>query len=107
MDRNIVQTLNHIADCGVKADKVYPSYPSKTFPNHYSIVTGLWPESHGITDNSVFDPTISPVLESMKSTKYEKFFEGEPVSLNLLEIIFTCKMSLLNIVLFVNRIFFI
>ncbi|CAJ55253.1 Ectonucleotide pyrophosphatase/phosphodiesterase C27A7.1 [Caenorhabditis elegans] len=79
VDRNIVQTLNHIADCGVKADKVYPSYPSKTFPNHYSIVTGLWPESHGITDNSVFDPTISPVLESMKSTKYEKFFEGEPI----------------------------
>ncbi|UMM34704.1 hypothetical protein L5515_007660 [Caenorhabditis briggsae] len=79
VDRNIVQTLNHIAECGVKADKVYPSFPSKTFPNHYSIVTGLWPESHGITDNSVFDPSISPVLESMKSTKYDKFFEGEPI----------------------------
>ncbi|CAL2044712.1 unnamed protein product [Caenorhabditis brenneri] len=79
VDRNIVQTLNHIAECGVKADRVYPSFPSKTFPNHYSIVTGLWPESHGITDNSVFDPTISPVLESMKSTKYDKFFQGEPI----------------------------
>uniref|UniRef100_A0A1I7TP44 NUC domain-containing protein n=2 Tax=Caenorhabditis tropicalis TaxID=1561998 RepID=A0A1I7TP44_9PELO len=79
VDRNIVQTLNHIAECGVKADKVYPSFPSKTFPNHYSIVTGIWPESHGITDNSVFDPTISPVLESMKSTKYDAFFQGEPI----------------------------
>uniref|UniRef100_A0A8R1HSQ3 Uncharacterized protein n=2 Tax=Caenorhabditis japonica TaxID=281687 RepID=A0A8R1HSQ3_CAEJA len=79
VDRNIVQTLNHIADCGVRAERVYPSFPSKTFPNHYSIVTGLYPESHGITDNSVFDPTISPVLESMKSTKYDKFFTGEPI----------------------------
>ncbi|PIC24275.1 hypothetical protein B9Z55_017676 [Caenorhabditis nigoni] len=80
LDRDIVLTLNHIAECGVKADKVYPSFPSKTFPNHYSIVTGLWPESHGITDNSVFDPTVSPVLESMARTKQSKFFEGEPVS---------------------------
>ncbi|CAI2353944.1 unnamed protein product [Caenorhabditis sp. 36 PRJEB53466] len=79
VDRDIVQTLNHIADCGVKADRVYPSFPSKTFPNHYSIVTGLYPESHGITDNSVFDPTISPALESMKSTKYAKYFVGEPI----------------------------
>ncbi|CAB3399011.1 unnamed protein product [Caenorhabditis bovis] len=78
-DRNIVQTLNHIADCGVKAEKVYPSYPSKTFPNHYSIVTGLYPESHGITDNSVYDPSLSPILESMKATKYDNFFKGEPI----------------------------
>jgi predicted AlkP superfamily pyrophosphatase or phosphodiesterase len=33
-----------------------PSYPSLTFPNHYSIVTGLYPEHHGIVANSFFDP---------------------------------------------------
>jgi predicted AlkP superfamily pyrophosphatase or phosphodiesterase len=33
-----------------------PSYPSITFPNHYSIVTGLYPEHHGIVANSFYDP---------------------------------------------------
>lgn len=58
---------------------MYPSYPSKTFPNHYTIATGLYPESHGIVDNEVYDPTISPDLEDIKRTKYAKFFGGEPV----------------------------
>ena len=33
-----------------------PSYPSITFPNHYTIVTGLYPEHHGIVANSFYDP---------------------------------------------------
>ncbi len=33
-----------------------PSYPSITFPNHYSIVTGLYPEHHGIVGNAFYDP---------------------------------------------------
>jgi len=32
-----------------------PSFPSKTFPNHFTIVTGLYPESHGIVDNHFYD----------------------------------------------------
>ena len=31
------------------------SYPSKTFPNHYTLVTGLHPSQHGIVDNDWFD----------------------------------------------------
>jgi alkaline phosphatase D len=37
-------------------DGMIPCYPSLTFPNHYSIVTGLYPEHHGIVANSFFDP---------------------------------------------------
>ncbi len=33
-----------------------PSYPSITFPNHYTLVTGLYPEHHGIVANSFYDP---------------------------------------------------
>ncbi len=33
-----------------------PSYPSITFPNHYTMVTGLYPEHHGIVDNAFLDP---------------------------------------------------
>lgn len=46
-----------IGESGVWApDGMMPSYPSLTFPNHYTIATGLYPEHHGIVANSFFDP---------------------------------------------------
>ncbi|KAF8783491.1 Venom phosphodiesterase like protein [Argiope bruennichi] len=56
MKRGLTPTINRIAQCGAKADFLYPVFPSKTFPNHYSIVTGLNPSSHGIIDNNMYDP---------------------------------------------------
>jgi predicted AlkP superfamily pyrophosphatase or phosphodiesterase len=41
---------------GASAEGLIPSFPSKTFPNHYTIVTGLYPGHHGLVDNSFFDP---------------------------------------------------
>jgi predicted AlkP superfamily pyrophosphatase or phosphodiesterase len=41
---------------GSQAEALIPSFPSKTFPNHYSIVTGLNPGRHGLVDNSFYDP---------------------------------------------------
>jgi predicted AlkP superfamily pyrophosphatase or phosphodiesterase len=41
---------------GTQAEALIPSFPSKTFPNHYTIVTGLTPGHHGLVDNSFFDP---------------------------------------------------
>jgi len=41
---------------GVKAKFMQPSYPSLTFPNHYTIVTGLYPSHHGLVNNTFFDP---------------------------------------------------
>jgi len=35
---------------------MFPSYPSLTFPNHFTIVTGLYPEHHGLVANSFYDP---------------------------------------------------
>ena len=58
---------------------MYPSYPSKTFPNHYTIATGLYPESHGIIDNYVYDPDISPKVEDVRRWKGSGYFKGEPV----------------------------
>lgn len=40
---------------GVVADYMQPSFPSLTFPNHYTIVTGLYPAHHGLVDNSFYD----------------------------------------------------
>jgi alkaline phosphatase D len=46
-----------IAAHGASAPEgMIPAYPSLTFPNHYTIVTGLYPEHHGIVGNSFYDP---------------------------------------------------
>jgi predicted AlkP superfamily pyrophosphatase or phosphodiesterase len=37
-------------------------FPTKTFPNHHSIATGLFPESHGVLGNEVYDPILKRVL---------------------------------------------
>lgn len=40
---------------GVRAKAMYPSFPSITFPNHWSLVTGLYPAHHGLIDNYFYD----------------------------------------------------
>ncbi len=40
---------------GTQAEALIPSFPSKTFPNHYTLVTGLHPGNHGLLDNSFYD----------------------------------------------------
>ncbi len=40
---------------GVQAEGMIPSYPSLTFPNHYTLVTGLYPAHHGLVNNSFYD----------------------------------------------------
>ncbi|MFT3738421.1 MAG: ectonucleotide pyrophosphatase/phosphodiesterase [Breznakibacter sp.] len=44
--------LDSMAGAGVKAEGLIPGFPSKTFPNHYSIITGLYPDHHGIINNT-------------------------------------------------------
>lgn len=48
-------TINKYIKNGAHAEALIPCFPSLTFPNHYSIVTGLYPEHHGIVDNNFFD----------------------------------------------------
>ena len=51
------KNLQAIATQGASApDGMIPVYPSITFPNHYSIVTGLYPEHHGIVGMTFYDP---------------------------------------------------
>jgi predicted AlkP superfamily pyrophosphatase or phosphodiesterase len=52
-------TLDGLAERGAFAKGLVPAFPSVTFPNHYSIVTGLFPDHHGIVNNTMFDPTVT------------------------------------------------
>jgi predicted AlkP superfamily pyrophosphatase or phosphodiesterase len=57
-DRGLSPTLAMLAQSGVHADAMEPSFPSLTFPNHYTIVTGLRPDHHGIVNNTMTDPEL-------------------------------------------------
>jgi predicted AlkP superfamily pyrophosphatase or phosphodiesterase len=55
--------LTAFAQGGASAEAMIPSFPSKTFPNHYSIATGMRPETHGLVNNSFYDPVKDKVFE--------------------------------------------
>ncbi|TDQ16517.1 putative AlkP superfamily pyrophosphatase or phosphodiesterase [Algoriphagus boseongensis] len=50
------ENLSRFIAGGTQAKSMVPSFPSKTFPNHYTIATGMRPEHHGIVDNSFYNP---------------------------------------------------
>ncbi|MEH3102065.1 alkaline phosphatase family protein [Sphingomonas adhaesiva] len=55
LDRGVTPNLSRLAADGVSGP-MRPSFPSKTFPNHWTIVTGKVPDHHGITANNMNDP---------------------------------------------------
>lgn len=65
LDRGLTPTLARMAHEGVRAEFMRPSYPSITFPNHYTLVTGLHPDRHGAIANFMTDPDIPGVRFSM------------------------------------------
>ncbi len=54
LERGITPNLSALAASGVYAD-MRPSFPTKTFPNHWTLVTGKTPDNHGIVGNSMED----------------------------------------------------
>uniref|UniRef100_H2ZDI4 Uncharacterized protein n=1 Tax=Ciona savignyi TaxID=51511 RepID=H2ZDI4_CIOSA len=54
-------------------------YPTKTFPNHYTIVTGLYPESHGIVDNTMYDTELQEVFKRGSTAYQPHWWGGEPI----------------------------
>lgn len=55
-DKYDAKYLKQLREQGVQAASLVPSFPSKTFPNHYTLVTGLYPAHHGLINNSFYDP---------------------------------------------------
>jgi predicted AlkP superfamily pyrophosphatase or phosphodiesterase len=56
LERFKPENLIKFATNGTAAEALIPSFPSKTFPNHYTIATGMLPEHHGLVDNSFYEP---------------------------------------------------
>lgn len=58
LERGFTPTLAALARDGARAEWMQPAFPSLTFPNHYTLVTGLVPDHHGIVNNTMEDPAI-------------------------------------------------
>lgn len=73
--------LDALARRGVRAVGMRPSYPSLTFPNHYTLVTGLRPDHHGIIDNRMRDPELGGFsLQDRKAVGDGRWWsDGEPL----------------------------
>ncbi|XP_030709294.2 ectonucleotide pyrophosphatase/phosphodiesterase family member 1 [Globicephala melas] len=76
----LLPVISKLKTCGTYAKNLRPVYPTKTFPNHYSIVTGLYPESHGLIDNKMYDPQRNAYFALKSKEKFNpEWYKGEPI----------------------------
>lgn len=66
---------------GVATEALIPSFPSKTFPNHYTLVTGLYPGNHGLVDNEFYDAEQKKLYAIRRREMVEdpSFYGGTPL----------------------------
>lgn len=72
--------LSQLANAGVRGERMEASFPTLTFPNFYTLATGLRPEHHGIVGNSMFDPEFQEKFSLGSPAVQEgKWWGGEPI----------------------------
>jgi predicted AlkP superfamily pyrophosphatase or phosphodiesterase len=73
--------LNKIVERGVKAESVKSSFPTVTFPNHYTMATGLYPNNHGIVNNKFYaaDLNLEYAVADYTAMENPDFWAGEPI----------------------------
>jgi len=80
IDRVPASNLKALAARGVRAAELIPSFPTFTFPNHYTIVTGLYPDHHGIVQNTIDDLAYAERFTMSAATAREsRWWGGEPI----------------------------
>lgn len=80
LNRGLTPRLNAFIKEGVSPAYMSPSFPSVTFPNHYTLVTGLYPESHGVVGNTFWDPELKEEFYYTHSSAMQsKWWGGEPI----------------------------
>jgi predicted AlkP superfamily pyrophosphatase or phosphodiesterase len=80
LDRAVAPNLQRLAQRGVRAQWMTASFPTKTFPNHYTIVTGLHPEHHGIIANNIRDSVLGTFrISDSVAVRDPRWWGGEPI----------------------------
>lgn len=80
-DRGITPNMNIMQKNGVRALSLKPCFPTKTFPNHYTIVTGMYPENHGLIANTFWNPSTNQKYSLYDSAVVSdaKWYKGEAI----------------------------
>lgn len=81
LERFDTPNLDRIAAEGTRAEALIPVFPPKTFPNHYSIVTGLHPSNHGVVSNTMYDPVMDASfrISDNDAVSDGRWWGGEPL----------------------------
>jgi len=82
LDKVDTPNIDRLIAGGVYANEgMIPVYPSLTFPNHYSIVTGLYPAHHGIVSNTMYDPELDArfTIRDREAITNPAWWGGEPL----------------------------
>lgn len=81
LDKYPAPTLSLLAKQGVRAKWMTPSFPSLTFPNHYAVATGLYPDHNGIVANNIYAAEFNETFSMNKRAEVEngRWWLGEPI----------------------------
>ena len=66
---------------GINSESLIPSFPTKTFPNHYTIATGMYPDKHGIIANNFYsyDKDMTYRIRDREKVEDGSFYGGNPI----------------------------
>lgn len=81
IDRVPTPNFHKLISEGVMVEQVENAYITKTFPNHYSLVTGMYAETHGIVANQMFDPVLNRSFSMETDSIYDSRWWEEAVPL--------------------------
>lgn len=81
LDKYPAPILSLLAKQGAQAKWMTPAFPTLTFPNHYTIATGLYPNNHGIVGNNIYDPEFKQTFGMSKREEVQngRWWLGEPI----------------------------
>jgi predicted AlkP superfamily pyrophosphatase or phosphodiesterase len=81
ISERLTPSLHKLLAQGYGSPYMIPSFPSSTFPNHWTMATGLYPQNHGIVGNRFYDPTLQREFINVIPEKSldPVFWGGEPI----------------------------
>jgi predicted AlkP superfamily pyrophosphatase or phosphodiesterase len=81
LDRGITPNFDRVIRRGARADALIPIFPTKTYPNHYSIATGMYAGTHGLVGNDFYDPIRDATysLSDRSAVEDGRWYGGEPI----------------------------
>lgn len=80
-DKVHLPVFDSLARVGIRAGSLKPAFPSLTFPNHYTMATGLYPDHHGIVANKFYDPESDRHyrISDRNAVEDASYYGGEPI----------------------------